>query len=61
MSGPDNYANRLETRSGQPEEGITRNHRKFKDLEGEISIYDRAIQLYFRAQKSRRVRSAGIL
>lgn len=50
------------TSPGLPVEGITRNERNAQETEEQkTNIYDKARMLYSRANRSRRVRSGGIL
>ncbi len=51
------YADQHTTSPGQAEEGITR----IEEPEQKAHLYDKAREIYFRAQRSRRARSASIL
>lgn len=55
------YADTHTTSPGNAVEAITRNERKIKEPEQVVNLYDRAREIYFRTQRSRRSRSAGIL
>lgn len=55
------YAEQHTTSPGQVEEAITRNDRNERQPKPDTNLYDAARGIFFRAQRSRRSRSASIL
>jgi len=54
-------ADQRTTSPGHAEEGVTRDALNIEELEQKAHLYDKAREIYFRSQRSRRTRSASIL
>lgn len=55
------YADQHTTSPGQAVEGIPGGSLNIEEPEQKAHLYDKAREIYFRAQRSRRARSASIL